>query len=155
MISFFVAGAPHGKERARSAKVKNGKTIHYTPKKTVSYEKQVAMQAKAAMDGQKPFDGPVRINFIAVFPIPVAWPLWKREAAKNGVVYPTVKPDSDNIEKSIKDGCNKIVWIDDSYAVSGSKDKIYANDELDVGVHVFIQPMKGLPAQIKKKPEGL
>lgn len=153
MISFFVAGDPHGKERARSAVTKSGKTIHYTPEKTVAYEKNVALCARTVMVGREILVGPIKIRLLAVMPIPVSWPKWKQEAAQNGCLMPTSTPDLDNIEKSIKDGCNKIVWVDDSYVVSSSKDKIYTSSRFtSAGVYVEIEKLNALPAQIKRKP---
>ena len=97
---------------------------HYTPQKTAAYEQQVAWCAKQAMGVAGPLAGPVSVSITACFGIPESWSqkrkaaaLWTRKASR---------PDLDNIIKSIGDGCNGIVWNDDSQIVTLECSKVYA-----------------------------
>lgn len=129
MIRFFIPGQPQSKERARSRiiKTKAGKqfTTHYTPKKTRDNENRIRTHAMQAMAGRAIIKGPVRITLRMGFEIPKSWPQWKHDMALMGKIAPTVRPDIDNVEKSIKDAFNGIVWIDDCQVVECEKVKFY------------------------------
>lgn len=157
-VSFVVPGDAIGKARARAVvsgvvRCANGKMRprirHYTPAKTVSWETEIAMRARAAMRGRKPFDGPVRVDYVATFATPASWPRWKRELADAGRIYHTTKPDRDNIDKALCDALNGIAWTDDCYAVAGGQRKVYGPVPQ---LAVCITPLVGFPAQIKKNP---
>ncbi len=126
MIEFQVIGEPHAKERARA--VRRGNFIsHYTPEKTVAYEKKVAQIAQIAMQSLRlePSDKPIELSIFAVRSVPESWAKKKRALALSGEMLPTSKPDLDNIVKSIKDGCNGIAWKDDSQVVMLQAAKSY------------------------------
>lgn len=110
-VTFSVPGPPHGKGRARSTRTGR----HYTPAKTVEYEALVAAQAKLAMRGQKPFNGPVAVEMEVIHTPPASWSKKRAQEAKNGLGgHLATKPDLDNVAKSIGDGANGVVWNDDS-----------------------------------------
>lgn len=169
-VNITVYGEPQGKGRARTATVpdgrggcrmvsgKNGKRrpmlIHHTPKKTRSYEQSLRFEAIRAMGTGKPFSGPIRLNLIMVMSIPASWPVWKKDLARSGMIFPTGKPDADNVEKAVKDALNKVVWGDDSQVVAGEKAQIYQCDQYpDPGIHAAVSTMPGYPSQITKKSE--
>lgn len=109
-VTFSVPGPPHGKERARSTRTGR----HYTPAKTVEYEALVAAQARSAMNGQKPFNGPVAVEMEVIHTPPPSWTKKRATEAKNGLGWHLItKPDLSNVLKSIEDGGNGVVWIDD------------------------------------------
>lgn len=153
-LSFFVPGSPMGKGRARSFIRKKGKKKnkigHYTPGETRIYEKKIAWIARSGMNIRDPLECPVFIILTFIMPISPSWPKWKKEAAISGVLWPTVKPDADNIEKAIKDACNKVVWKDDSYVVGCNKLKRYAKSGEEPGVFVNVKCMSGFPIQVNK-----
>jgi Holliday junction resolvase RusA-like endonuclease len=152
-IKIFIPGQPQGKERARSRIItsRSGKqfTSHYTPSKTRAHEKRIAQLAAEAMQRRMIIDGPVELELKMAFEVPASWPQWKRDMALRGEIVPTVKPDSDNIEKSIKDGMNKIVWLDDCQVTETRKMKFYAERP---GVLVYVTPLNAHPAQLSRKP---
>jgi len=152
-IDFEVPGKPHGKERTGDdiRTNKDGKqfTSHYTPSKTREYEEYVGWRAKKEMRGQVKTDRPVQVMFHAYFKVPKSWPKWKRELALKGRIEPTVKPDIDNVEKSILDGLNGIVWNDDAQVVKVTKDKFYAESAC---VRVCVKITGMYPANITKNP---
>lgn len=120
-IHFVIEGDPQGKGRHRT-----GRNGNYTPRKTVAYEKQIATQASLAMRGHALFEGAVSMRVIAHYAIPKSASKAKRSAMLGGEIRPTKKPDMDNVLKAIADGCNKVVYPDDSAIVSGSFDKFYS-----------------------------
>src|SRR6185312_6076820 len=85
-------------------------------------------QGRHAWDA--PWRGPVLMTVRAVFPIPPSWPAWKREAAADGLIWHTAKPDLDNIIKLVKDALPGIAYDDDAQVVGypGEPIKLYGSD---------------------------
>ena len=112
MIDFIVPGTTVGKGRPRF--VKRGNYTHtYTPEATASYENLVKVRAMEAMKGREPFSGPVSCRIeLAVIP-PASWSNKKQMAALAGELFPTTKPDLDNVLKLILDAMNEVVYKDD------------------------------------------
>ena len=75
--------------------------------------------------GIAPMDGPVMLCVQEFRAIPQSWSRKKREAALEGSIFPTTKPDMSNIVKGIEDAMNGIVWHDDSQVVITRTMKIY------------------------------
>lgn len=155
-ITFHVPGLPKGKGRAKSSSrigrdPKTGAarvfTRHYTPEATVAYESLVRLAAAKAMAGRPPYTGAIRMRLHIVLPIPQSWSGVRQRRAAGGLIAPTVKPDSDNVEKAIKDGCNGVVYRDDVQVVDDGKTKVYGA-ELGVTVEVtfldHLEPAQGV-----------
>lgn len=124
MITFTVPGQPQGKGRARSTK--SGR--HYTPAKTVAYERMIGECAAEVMGERPVLTGPAELHVVAVFGVPASWSKTKREAALQWDTYPTVKPDADNIGKAVCDALNGLVWVDDSQVVDCRVKKVYGRE---------------------------
>ncbi len=108
-VAFTIPGKPFGKQRPKATAI-NGRARVYTPKETVSFEGKVAEIARPSFPA--PLEGPVKLRLVAMFAIPASWSKKKREAALGS--FHTQKPDADNIAKAIKDGLNRVAWVDDS-----------------------------------------
>lgn len=135
MITFVVPGQPQGKGRARSTR--SGR--HYTPAKTVAYERLIAECAAEVMGEREAITGPAELHVIAVFGVPGSWSKKRREAALQWQTYPTVKPDADNVAKSVCDALNGLAWLDDSQVVDCRVKKVYGrHPRLDVTVGEFV-----------------
>jgi len=106
MITFEIPGKPFAKQRARATR--QGRV--YTPKETVSFERQVA--AIAAEYFGEPFTGPVKLTVLATFEPAKSWS--KKKTQDHLGTPHTQRPDLDNIAKAIKDALNRIAWVDDS-----------------------------------------
>ena len=150
-LLFRINGIPQGKERPRFTK--GGRA--YTPAKTRRYEEAVreaAMLAAPAQGFVKHDEGtPLEACISAWFPIPASWPKKKREAALSGALYPTGKPDADNIAKAVLDAVNGIAYHDDKQVVSCTVRKRYTfRDDDTPRVVVHIAPMKTL-AQLREE----
>lgn len=165
MIEIWVPGKPQGKGRARAGVVigkggnvvtaANGRPIirHVTPEKTRTYEGMIQSAAIEVMERNKRVrfeDQPLCLDLEIAFEVSASWPAWKRELALAGKIRPTVKPDSDNVEKAVKDALNGVVWRDDCQVVFTAKTKFYSATP---GVRIIVDTHEdALPAQITKKP---
>lgn len=110
VYNFEIPGKPVGKQRPRVTR-----TGHvYTPEQTASYESLVKVCFRSKYKDAEPFEGPVQVVIRAYFPVPPSWSKKKRQDALNGDIRPTVKPDLDNVAKSICDALNGLAYSDDS-----------------------------------------
>lgn len=155
-ITVILAGPPQGKERARV----RGKTaaeraedtlcdltgarrpkrrLGRTPTKTRVYEEALRWAARRAMGSRPPIEGPVKVEVLAVFAVPVSWSARDRAAALAGALRPQVKPDFDNIGKVV-DAFKGVVWKDDCAVVDGRVQKFYGTEPR---LEVHIWPLSG------------
>ncbi|MDF3936678.1 RusA family crossover junction endodeoxyribonuclease [Pseudomonas citronellolis] len=140
-VSFTVPGEPVGKGRPKtSARVSGGKvfTRHYTPEKTVNYEAVIALHAGMAMARRALLEGPVLVEMDIALSIPQSMSKKRKTQALAGQLYPTKKPDMDNVIKAIYDGLNGVVWKDDVQVVKAMVGKRYGETP---GVRVKVVPL--------------
>lgn len=80
---------------------------------SLQFQENVRYFARIAM-GERPLFGcPIFVKIFFHFPIPESKSKsWKRLAA-DGKLFPTTKPDIDNLQKTTLDGLTKAVWVDD------------------------------------------
>ncbi len=131
-IEFFIPGIPKPKGRARSARLKTGKTIHYTPEQTETWE-NILYSRSLAYKPDKPLDCPLSVYLHFWLPRP--------KNPKNKL-HPVTRPDLDNLAKSVIDALNGVFWVDDSRIVLKGLRKAYAT-EGGPGVAVIIEEMEG------------
>lgn len=112
MITFTVPGTPVAKGRPRFAR-RGAFVSAYTDSKTASYENLVKVKAEEAMQGKTLFDGAVWVGIALYITPPASWSQKKQRQALDGEIFPTSKPDVDNVVKGIFDAMNDIVWGDD------------------------------------------
>lgn len=127
-ISFTIPGEPQGKARPRIVRSKHtGKSISYTPDKTVAYEELV----RAKYIKEAPFvefeDKPLKVSIKACFSIPKSKSKKVKNLMLRGEISPTKKPDCDNIAKIVCDALNGIAYKDDSQIVSLEVIKEYSD----------------------------
>ena len=122
-VRLTIPGKPFGKQRHRSTK--QGHT--YTPTKTVNYETQIKERFAACYPGFAPMEGPLLIDIRAYFPIPKSTSKKQAELMRRGEVFPTKKPDFDNISKVVGDALNALAYRDDCQVVSARVDKLYGD----------------------------
>jgi Holliday junction resolvase RusA-like endonuclease len=113
VISIVVPGVPVGKGRPRFTTA-GGFARAYTPAKTQRYEDLIRCQAYDAMGGEAPLDVPVALCVTAYVAPPKSMPKKKLAAALEGTLKPGTRPDVDNYAKAALDGCNAIIFRDDS-----------------------------------------
>ena len=114
MISLYFPFPAVPKERPRA-----GKGGHfYTPKKTAQFERRVAeffrnSRQKCLEEGCLS----VSITFNLPHTKKVEREFSKRENAGVQAIYRPVKPDLDNLTKSVLDALNRLAWSDDSQII--------------------------------------
>lgn len=121
-LSFTVQGAPKGKGRPRLTKT----GIAYTPKDTAVYENLVRLAFSQSYPDWEPRDTCVKAEIKAYYPIPKSFSKVKHIKAEDGFIYPTKKPDADNIAKSILDSLNGIAYRDDAQVITLEVYKLYS-----------------------------
>lgn len=91
----------------------------FTPAKTANYEGLIAHAGHQAMLGRALFEGPVLVELDIALSIPQSMSKKRKSLALAGGLYPTKKPDMDNVIKAIYDGLNGVVWKDDVHGREG------------------------------------
>jgi Holliday junction resolvase RusA-like endonuclease len=123
-VCFTVPGIARGKQRPRATRV--GRV--YTPAQTVNAEafvKLCAMQAMHEQGVNQPLEGPLTAIMTVTCEVPKSFPKAKRKAALEQKLYPTGKPDLDNILKLQADAMNGVVYVDDKQLVEVMINKRY------------------------------
>lgn len=144
-IHIRIPGPPVAKGRPRF-----GKGNAYTPKKTAEYERTGGWLVKQAMQGRKPFEGPVCVQATYWMPVPRSWSKKRRERALAGLEKHTSKPDLDNLQKLTLDMLNKIAFADDAQVVEMEVAKKYGREPhaaitIEALAHEGV-PVKGVAA---------
>lgn len=125
-IAFVIPGVPVAKGRPKFAR-RGAFVTAYTPEKTASYENLVKVKAEQAMAGRQMIEGAVSVVIWLYVTPPASWSQKKQREALAGSIFPTSKPDVDNVVKGIFDACNDIVWRDDKQACDVVVKKRYAD----------------------------
>jgi Holliday junction resolvase RusA-like endonuclease len=123
----FIAMEPRGKGRHRTTR--EGRT--YSDPKTVSAENLIKLKVGSEWR-QAPLDEPLSVVVIAYMERPKSKP--KR------MLFPTGKPDWDNIGKLACDALNGILWRDDAVIVDGTTRKRYCHEgqpQPGISIHVW------------------
>lgn len=128
-ITFTINHDPVAEGRARAYRV-GGFIRLVTPEKTRHYKALVAELATNAMSGTEPLVGAVTARISVFLPIPASMSKKARTALQ--ARFATRKPDVDNLAKAIMDGCNRIVYLDDSQVVRLTIEKRYLDEPMTV-----------------------
>jgi Holliday junction resolvase RusA-like endonuclease len=135
-IVFVIPGNPRGKQAARTTRWGG-----YNLPQTAAELEAVRYIASAAMQGRPPLEGPVELRICAYRAIPTSFSKRQRERALAGQVLPISRPDGSNYQKLLEDGCNSIVWRDDSQVVRWQGWKLYSDiPRLSVEVIPIVLP---------------
>lgn len=136
---FTIPGKPQGKARARTVRNKyTGKVHSFTPEKTQSYEDLIRWCFKDA-GGVYMQDKMLDVYITAWFPIPKSFTKAKRQEIYSSRLFPTTKPDCDNIIKVVLDALNGIAYEDDKQVVSLTFKKFYTATDpcITVGLRCY------------------
>ena len=118
---FVIEGKPQGKLRPRFYR---GRAV--TPKATREYEEKVRKAflesgSESFMDGE-----PIIMWITAYYPIPTRARKAERVLMESGEMWPTSRPDIDNVIKVIMDGLNGAAYADDSQVIRIEAKKKYS-----------------------------
>ena len=129
MGEFFELTVP-GKPvtRQRVAFMVKGRPTVAVDSKSRAYERDVRVlaQLEMARTGRKLFSEATEVWITAYLPIPKSWSKKKQDGALAGTVFPTSRPDGDNLVKAATDALKGIVWTDDAILVDWHIRKRYA-----------------------------
>lgn len=142
---------PVPKERARVVRTPTGKTVSYTPARTKRFTADVRAVIEAVMAGAPPIVGPVALTMTFAMDIPSSWAKWRQEAARDGLLVPTSRPDMDNLEKALLDALNGRAFVDDAFVVDRIARKRFA---VQPGIQVEVRALP-LMAQTDPRPLGV
>lgn len=99
----------------------------YTPKTTREYEEKVKKAfLRQCGSGMFPESAPLAIFVEFGYVPPKSWSDRKKKKAKDKLIYPTTRPDVDNLIKSIEDALNGVAYKDDSQIIALTARKVYA-----------------------------
>lgn len=124
VIAFEVPGPIRGKARPRVTRA----GITYTPKETAQYENLVKLCFREAAEAENVdlFEQPVRAQLEVYYEIPKSTTKRRQGAMLADQLYPTKKPDADNVAKIVLDSLNGIAYKDDSQVVELTVNKFYS-----------------------------
>jgi len=132
-IYFVVPGEVRGKGRPRTRVVTtgSGKSFAniYTDQDTRKYETRIsshAMMAKGKAGWAVKDRGPLRLDVVAVFGIPVSWTKKKRAALDGKPAMNRI--DADNVIKAIGDALNHVLFHDDKCVAIVTCTKLWTAD---------------------------
>ena len=126
MREFKIPGKAQAKQRPRMGR----SGIVYTPKETLVYENYVKMcySDYARQFEWLPYENQVKAEIDVLVAVPKSDSKTKKKAKIEGMIRPTVKPDCDNLAKSILDSLNGLAYQDDKQVVELSIKKYYAEN---------------------------
>jgi len=124
-ITIRIPIEPRPQRRDRIATIK-GHARSYKAPEQAHYEAKVRAML-AGETPEYPFDGPLKVVIQAEIPIPASWSKKKKGQAIQGAIYPTGRPDVDNLAKQIFDIFNGIIWRDDKQIVGLAVYKAYGD----------------------------
>ena len=126
MREFKIPGKAQAKQRPRMGR----SGVVYTPKETLIYENYVKMcySDYANQFGWLPYENQVRAEIEVLVAVPKSDRKTKKKAKIEGMIRPAVKPDCDNLAKSILDSLNGLAYHDDKQVVELSIKKYYAEN---------------------------
>jgi Holliday junction resolvase RusA-like endonuclease len=125
-LYFKFLGTPKPKQSFRFTKTGH----RYQKADVVQHERSLAIQVMEVLpQGFVPFDVPIEMKCVFVFPYPASFNKKKLAEAKEGkVFYKDTKPDvTDNLNKGVCDAMEGLVFINDSRIAKFSAEKIYGD----------------------------
>ena len=137
MRVFKIPGMVQAKQRPRLSR---GRV--YTPQATVNYEGYVkwCYSDYANQTGWTPMENAIRADIKVFMPVPKSDSKKKKDLKLSGKIRPTMKPDNDNIAKSVLDALNGLAYVDDKQIVELKVDKYYG---VEPYVHVKLTELEG------------
>lgn len=124
-VKLHIPGEPQGKQRHRMTR--SGHT--YTPDKTKRYEELVKLTYRKRYGDKIQWGGkiPLKMLVVAGYKIPESASKRTKYAMQKGEIYPTKKPDVDNVLKVIADSLNGLCYHDDKQLVDVTVRKYYTD----------------------------
>ena len=126
-VSFTIPGPPQGKARPRVCRI-HGKSVTYTPRKTVEYEHLIKTSYNSVSEFRFTENTALEMRILALFPMPRNASKRVKKSMLDGDILPTKKPDCDNVIKVICDALNGVAYEDDKQIYKIHFEKKYAQN---------------------------
>ncbi len=120
MLKMLIHKRPEPKARPRATK----RGVMYTPKKTKLFEDMIRFHTEANMEGSEPMQGSLEVRLVLSFKYSASWPQ-KRKIPQPHIM----RPDLDNLVKSITDGMNGIAYQDDCQISKLVCEKVFGEED--------------------------
>ena len=135
-ISLTMPFEPKPKLRPRFSVIR-GRVHTHTPYATKEFENRVAAYYMEQAKGYKFEQGvPLAISLYFGMPVPKSFTKKKCKLIVAGELWHTVKPDCDNLTKSILDALNEIAWHDDAQITTLKVQKGYSMDGAYIALNI-------------------
>jgi Holliday junction resolvase RusA-like endonuclease len=121
-VEFTINGEPQGKGRPRFTR--QGRA--YTPTQTKQYEEHIKNSYLAKYPDTM-LSGAIEITIRCFFKVAKSASMTKWQKCIQGYLFPTKKPDLDNIMKVVCDSLNKVAYEDDCQIVKATLIKAYGD----------------------------
>lgn len=122
-FTFEVPGEPRGKGRPRFTKT--GHT--YTDSETKAYEQKIVAYYRQSFGAFRwPDTAFISVKVTVHYPIPKSATKAAVAAMQAGKLFPSRKPDIDNVLKIVLDALNGVAYKDDSRVVCVEAEKVYS-----------------------------
>lgn len=144
-----ITGEPVAWSRTRIA-ILNGRPVPFTAIKYRRWQTDARMVARQVMARRQLLTGCLALAVNVSFVPPTTWAKWKRQAALDGLIEHTGKPDLSNILKAAEDALTGVVFLDDAQVVSIEAAKLYAGSPR---VWIQVTPQQSSPSQITRKSD--
>ena len=125
MKIFLLLNPPTVTAQETKVALVNGKPRFYKPE-NVQKAKHELMQHLSPFKPKEPYVGPIELHVVWLFP--------KGKNHKDGE-WRTTKPDTDNLEKLLKDCMTQLgFWIDDAQVVKETCEKKWADEPTGISI---------------------
>jgi len=133
-IIIQVTSVPVAQPRPRATAAGRHARVYNPPGPVDAFKACVRLAAAQAFDGP-PLSGPLRVDAEFVFPRTKSQ-FWKRKPMPR--MLHAKKPDRDNLDKSVLDALNGLLWIDDAQVCDGRITKVIAAGDEQAGVTITV-----------------
>lgn len=130
-MNFFInINPPTATAQMKQVRIVHGKPIFYDPPKVKEARKLLTVLLKQHSPS-KPLEGAISLRVIWLFP--------KGKAHKHGE-WRTTRPDTDNLQKLLKDCMTDVgFWKDDAQVVSETAEKRWSDEPC--GIYIEVQTL--------------
>jgi Holliday junction resolvase RusA-like endonuclease len=126
---FEIPVTPVPKARARTYTTRQGITRTITPNKTRSFESYIKGWLQLRFD-REPFQEPLHFELTFVFEVPKSYSKASRIYCLSDRGRHTKKPDLDNLEKSVLDAAEGVLFYNDSQICKKTSQKKWGEEPL-------------------------
>lgn len=127
MKIFLLLDPPTITSQQHKVKIVRNKPVFYKPAKLLQARKTIIKHLKP-FKPKEPLDGAIRLDVIWMFP--------KGKRHKHNE-WRITKPDTDNLEKMLKDCMTELeFWVDDSQVVIEHVEKLWADNPVGISIEI-------------------